>query len=100
MNGVAVTERDGVVRFGVRVQPRASRSEVAGLHGDALKVRVHAPPVDGAANEAVVTVVAEALGVPRRAVRIVTGETGRSKVVEVAGVGAAAVRSLAIRSSG
>ena len=100
MSGLAVTERDGAVRFGVRVQPRASRSEVAGLHGDALKVRVHAPPVDGAANEAVVAVVAEALGVPRRAVRIVSGETGRSKVVEVTGVGAEAVRSLAIRSSG
>lgn len=100
MSGLAVTERDGAVRFGVRVQPRASRSEVAGLHGDALRVRVHAPPVDGAANAAVVAVVAEALGVPRRAVRIVSGETGRTKLLEVTGVGAAAVQSLAIRSSG
>jgi uncharacterized protein (TIGR00251 family) len=95
-----VTEREGAVRFAVRVQPRASRTGVEGVHGDALKVRVNAPPVDGAANEAVVEVLAEALGVPRRAVRIVAGESSRSKVVEVAGIGAAAVRALAIRSSG
>ncbi len=95
-----VTERDGVVRFSVRVQPRASRSRVEGIHGDALKVRVNAPPVDGAANEAVVDVLAEALGVPRRMIRIVAGESSRSKVVEVTGIGAAAVRDLAIRSSG
>jgi len=61
---------------------------------------VNAPPVDGAANEAVVEVLAEALGVPRRLIRIVTGESSRSKVVEIAGVGAAAIRDLAIRSSG
>ncbi|MBK7905531.1 MAG: DUF167 domain-containing protein [Gemmatimonadetes bacterium] len=95
-----VTERDGAVRFAVRVQPRSSRTGVEGVHGDALKVRVNAPPVDGAANEAVVEVLAEALGVPRRLIRIVTGESSRSKVVEIAGVGAAAIRDLAIRSSG
>ena len=100
MSELAVTERDGAVRFAVRVQPRSSRTGVEGVHGDALKVRVNAPPVDGAANEAVVEVLAEALGVPRRMVRIVAGESSRSKVVEVTGVGATAVRDLAIRSSG
>lgn len=95
MSGLTVTQREGAVRFGVRVQPRASRSGVEGVHGDALKVRVTAPPVDGAANEAVVDAIAEALGVSRRAVRIVSGETGRNKVVEVDGVGADAVRRLA-----
>jgi uncharacterized protein len=86
---------DGSVRFAVRVQPRASRSEIAGLHGDSLKVRLAAPPVDGAANEALVELIADALGIGRRAVRIVSGQSSRSKVVEVEGVTAAAVLRLA-----
>jgi hypothetical protein len=77
------------------VQPRASRSEVVGLHGAALKVRVHAPPVGGAANEALVELLAERLGVPRRAVRVVAGETSRAKTVEIDGTTEAAVRALA-----
>lgn len=72
-------------RFRVHVQPRAKRSGFAGRHGDALKVRLAAPPVDGAANEELVRVLAEALNVPRRAVRIVAGLMGRDKVVEVDG---------------
>jgi len=83
------------VRFAVRVQPRASRSEIVGLQGDALKVRLSAPPVDGAANEALIELVADELGVSRRAVRIISGESSRSKVVEVEGVTAAAVLRLA-----
>ena len=79
----------------VHVQPRASRSEVVGTHGAALKVRLLAPPVDGAANEALVTLLAEALGVPRRDVRIVHGATSRAKVVEIEGTTADAVRALA-----
>lgn len=95
MSPLAVRARDGAVRFNVRVQPRASRAGVDGVHGDALKVRVTAPPVEGAANEAVVEVLAAALGVPRRAVRIVAGASSRAKVVEVDGVSAEAVRALA-----
>jgi uncharacterized protein (TIGR00251 family) len=94
VSAVRITEREGAVRFSVRVQPRSSRTGVEGVHGDALKVRVNAPPVDGAANEAVVEVLSEALGVPRRSVRIVAGESSRTKVVEVDGVSAEAVRSL------
>ena len=74
------------MRFAVRVQPRASRSEIVGLHGDALKVRLTAPPVDGAANAALIELIASALGVARRAVRVVSGATSRGKVVEVDGV--------------
>jgi len=92
---LTVREGDNSVRFAVRVQPRASRSEIVGVHGDALKVRLSAPPVDGAANEALVELIAEVLGVSRRAVRIVSGETSRSKAVEVEGVAAAAVLRLA-----
>lgn len=96
MSGLVVTARDdGTVRFSVRVQPRASRASVHGVHGDALRVRVHAPPVEGAANAAVVAVIAEALGVARRDVRIVSGESARSKLLEVRGVSVEAVRALA-----
>ncbi|HEU4587741.1 MAG TPA: DUF167 domain-containing protein [Gemmatimonadales bacterium] len=77
------------VRLRVHVQPRASRTELAGQHGDALKVRVAAPPVDGAANDALVRFLADVLGVARSAVSIEAGGTGRSKVVRVAGVGLA-----------
>lgn len=89
-----MTEREGAVRFSVRVQPRSSRAGIDGLHGEALKLRVNAPPVDGAANAAVIEVLAEALGVPRRAVRIVAGDSSRSKLVEVDGVSAEAIHAL------
>ena len=70
----------------MRVQPRASRTELAGPHGGALRVRLTAPPVDGAANEALIRLLAERLDVPRSAVRLETGATGRSKLVAVEGI--------------
>jgi uncharacterized protein (TIGR00251 family) len=79
----------------VHVQPRASRSEVVGTHGTALKVRVHAPPIEGAANDAVIGLLAAQLGVPRRAVRIVAGAGSRAKTVDIEGTTEAAVRALA-----
>lgn len=82
------------VRFAVRVQPRASRTELAGVHGDALKVRVAAPPVDDAANRALIEFLADCLGVAKRSVRIVAGETSRTKVLEADGVTAEQVASL------
>jgi len=94
VSAVTVEARPGGVRFPVRVQPRASRTEVAGTQQGALKVRLQAPPVDGAANEALVDFLAESLGVPRRQVRIVSGATARTKVVEVTGVDVDAVMRL------
>ncbi len=76
----------GGVRLTLHVQPRASRTGLAGLHGDAIKIRLAAPPVDGAANAELVRFLAELLGVARSAVEIVSGETGRRKVVRVQGV--------------
>jgi hypothetical protein len=79
----------------VRVQPRASRTELAGRHGDALKVRLAAPPVDGAANEALVRFLAERLDVSRSAVWLEAGAAGRTKIVAVTGIGiAVAMRRL------
>lgn len=71
------------LRLQVRVQPRASRTRVVGLHGDALRIQIAAPPVDGAANQALIDLLAATLGLPRAAVRLVGGEKGRSKVVEI-----------------
>jgi uncharacterized protein len=71
------------VRFSVRLQPRASKSEIAGVQGVSLKVRVTAPPVDGLANEALIDSLSLALKVPRRNVCIVSGFSSRMKVVEV-----------------
>ena len=83
---------DSGVRLRLRIQPRAARAEVAGAHGDQLRIRLAAPPVDGAANEALVRFLADTLDVPRAAVRLVSGATSRSKVVEVAGVTPARAR--------
>jgi uncharacterized protein (TIGR00251 family) len=81
-------------RVVVHVQPRARRTEVAGLHGDAVKLRLAAPPVYGAANEELVRFVAERLGVARSAVRVAAGATSRRKTVEVDGVDSEAARRL------
>ena len=87
--------REGGVRVRVHVQPRAARTEIAGVHGDALKVRLNAPPVDGAANDALVRFLAERFGVPQRAVRVVSGHASRTKIVELDGVDVDAVRRVA-----
>lgn len=75
----------------VWVQPRASRTEVAGRHGDAVKIRLAAPPVDGAANEELIRFLAEQLGVARRAVQLVRGQAGRRKIVAIEGLSAVEV---------
>jgi len=81
-------------RLVVHVVPRAKRTEVVGRHGDALKIKLKAPPVDGAANAELVRFVAEQLDVPRSAVTITAGHTARRKTLEIAGVDAAALRAL------
>lgn len=81
-----VTEAEGAVTFDVQVVPRASRDRLGPVFGDRLKVQLTAPPVEGAANDALVALVAKALGRPRSAVTIVRGLTGRRKTVRVDGV--------------
>jgi uncharacterized protein (TIGR00251 family) len=87
-----IEQRDDAVRVRVRAQPRASRTEIVGEVGDALKVRVAAPPVDDAANEELIRFIAKCVGVASSRVRVLTGGTGRSKVLEIDGVTAANVR--------
>jgi uncharacterized protein len=81
-----ILEREGAVVFLVRVQPRASKDEIAGEMGGALKVRVRAPAVEDRANEALVDYLAELLKTPRPAVRILSGERSRTKRIEIRGV--------------
>ena len=98
-SGLRIVARDGALRFAVHVQPRASRSEIAGVHGDAMKVRLEAAPVDGAANAALIDLLADAFGVSRRQVQVVNGEHSRRKLVEVVGVGAESIRRLVTSSA-
>lgn len=76
----------------IRVIPRAKRSGVGGTRGDAWLIRLQAPPVEGAANEELVTVLAKVLDVPKRAVTIVAGERSREKRVRVTGIDPAAAQ--------
>jgi uncharacterized protein (TIGR00251 family) len=69
----------------LHVQPGARRTEAAGLHGDALRLRLAAPPVDGKANAELIRFLAEAFDVPRRSVTLISGETSRRKRVAVTG---------------
>jgi uncharacterized protein (TIGR00251 family) len=82
------------MRLEIRVTPRASKNEVAGMRDGKLLVRVTAPPVDDAANEAVVELIARTLHVPKRAVRIVSAQTSRNKTIEIDGAEPAALARL------
>lgn len=75
----------------VHIVPRSRASAVAGRHGDAIKIRIAAPPVDGAANAELVRFLAERLDVPRGAIAITAGESGRRKTVEIRGAETGAV---------
>jgi uncharacterized protein (TIGR00251 family) len=74
------------VSLWIHVQPRAGKTEVVGWHGDAVKLRLKAAPVDGAANEELIRFLAKTVGVPRTAVQIACGTTARRKHVKIEGV--------------
>ena len=85
---ISYREENGSLVFKVRVAPRASRTAAAGEHGGALKVRVAAPPVEGAANEELTRFLAKRLGVSNGSVEIVGGHASKTKVVKAAGASA------------
>jgi len=85
---------DGAVVVCVHVQPGAKRTEFAGRHGDAVKIRLAAPPVDGKANACLQAFLAEFLGVPKSAVSLLSGQTSRQKVLKIGAVEATAVARL------
>lgn len=91
---IEYSEKAGALVFKVQVVPRASRSEIVGEHNGALRVRLAAPPVDGAANEELVRVIAKAFNVPKGAVEISSGRTSKLKQVHVIGASAAALSKI------
>ena len=89
---IPIRESDGGVSFAVKVHPRAKKNAITGGLGDALKVSLTTPPVEGRANEACIEFFAKLLKVPRSSVTIASGQTSRTKVIRVAGVTAQQVR--------
>jgi len=85
---------DGRITLTLHIQPGAKKSEFVGLHGEALKIRLAAPPVDGKANDALVKFVAARLGLAKSAVSLISGQTSRHKILELQGATAEAVAAL------
>ncbi len=90
---IPVRDSDGAVSFSVKVHPRAKKNAIKGEVGDALKISLTAPPIDGRANEACVEFFAKLLKVPRSSVTIASGQTSRNKVIRVTGVTAEQART-------
>ena len=84
--GLAIQEKDGSLIIPVRVVPRAKKNEIVGVEGGVLRVRITAPPVRGKANEALVELLAQGLGVRKRQVEIRRGQRARNKTVRVRGL--------------
>ena len=87
-------EAGGAIVLALHVQPGAKRTEAAGTHGDSLKIRLAAPPVDGKANAALLEFLARKVGAGRTALTLISGQTSRTKRVRVDGVVADALRAL------
>ena len=85
---------DGSVTLTLHIQPGAKTTQSAGLHGDALKLRLAAPPVDGKANACLIAFLADTLSVPKSAVELVSGASSRQKRVRVSGLSAADIGKL------
>ena len=83
---------DGVV-LSLHIQPGAKKTEISGIHGDALKIRLAAPPVDGKANDALLAFIAKTLGIPKSRVHLLSGQASRSKRVAVTGLTPADIES-------
>jgi uncharacterized protein (TIGR00251 family) len=87
---------DGRITLTLHIQPGAKKTEFAGLHGDALKIRLAAPPVDGKANEALIKFVAETLKLPKSAVTLKSGQSSRRKVIEIQGATPSSVEAFGV----
>jgi len=88
---VPISETARGITFAVKVHPRARKNALTGIVGDALKLALTAPPVEGRANQAVIEFFAELFEIPRSSVTIASGETSRNKLVRIAGLTKAAV---------
>jgi len=89
-----IRETSKGVLLPVRLVPRAAKNEIQGVHGDALKIRLQAPPVEGKANQALIRFLSDTLNIPRSQISIASGETGRNKAVLITGMSREALLSL------
>jgi uncharacterized protein len=96
---ISENQASGTLFFRVKVQPRASKDEIAGEMGGALKVRLRAPAREDRANEALVEFLAQLLNIPRSAVRILSGERSRIKRIEIRGVTGQQILALLVRDA-
>jgi uncharacterized protein len=90
---IPIQESQGSITFAIKVQPRAKRNEVVGELGDALKLALTAPPVEGQANQACISFLAELLKVPRSSITIASGQNSRRKLIRIAGITAEQFRA-------
>ena len=97
---VAIHESSGGVTFAVKVHPRAKKNAITGELGDALKISLTAPPIDGRANEACIDYFAKLLKVPRSSITIASGQTSRRKTIHVAGLSAEEASQKLVSDSG
>jgi uncharacterized protein len=92
MERIAIRESGDGMTFAIRVHPRAKKNAITGEIGDALKISLTAPPIEGRANKACIAFLAELLNLPRSSITITCGQNSRNKIIHVAGVGAEWVR--------
>lgn len=90
---------DGIT-LSLHIQPGAKKTEIVGLHGEALKIRLAAPPVDGKANDALLSFLAATLGVARSQMTLVSGQTGRAKRVRIATLDTETIAARLLQASG
>jgi len=89
---VKISEHDGAITFDVRVIPRSSKSEIVGEIDGVIKIKLKAPPVDGAANEELVKLLSKLIGVSKSAVEITNGKSGRTKRLRIIGINTKTLR--------
>ncbi len=94
MTGLKVSPWQDGACFEIKVQPRSSRNQICGVQGSCLKVRLTAPPVDGEANQALTAFMADLLGVGKRSVEIIRGETSKLKLIGIHGISPEEVRQV------
>jgi uncharacterized protein (TIGR00251 family) len=93
---IQYSEKDRGLTFAVRIVPRASRSEIAGEYNGALRIRIAAPPVEGAANRELVRLLAKSFKLPQNAVEIVSGAGSKNKIVRIAGADSAQLEQMSL----
>jgi uncharacterized protein (TIGR00251 family) len=94
MSELLINEHAGSVTFEVRVIPRSSKSEIVGLYGNALKIRLTSPPVEGAANNELLKLLSRKVGVSRSAIEIISGQSAKTKRIRIIDVTAAQIRAI------